>query len=70
VHTAGVHCTPLTSFPQQGTTPGALFCAWAACTSASRVVMGRHYVGDVLAGVLLGAAELSVLRALTPPVCV
>jgi membrane-associated phospholipid phosphatase len=31
--------------------------------------MGRHYVGDVLAGVLLGAAELSVLRALTPPVC-
>jgi hypothetical protein len=53
----------------QGAQYGALFCAWAACTSASRVVMGRHYVGDVLAGVLLGGAELAAVRALTPQVC-
>ncbi len=45
----------------------ALFCAWAACTSASRVVMGRHYAGDVAAGVLLGAAELAAVRALAGP---
>jgi hypothetical protein len=31
--------------------------------------MGRHYVGDVLAGVLLGGAELAAVRALTPQVC-
>ena len=48
----------------------AAFCAWAAVTSVSRVVMGRHYAGDVLAGAALGAAEFALLRRFAPPVCV
>jgi hypothetical protein len=31
--------------------------------------MGRHYAGDVLAGIALGALELTALRAMTPAVC-
>ncbi|CAN6273783.1 unnamed protein product [Urochloa humidicola] len=30
---------------------------WAATTSASRVLLGRHYVLDVIAGALLGVFE-------------
>ncbi|KAL6911940.1 hypothetical protein ACP4OV_000745 [Aristida adscensionis] len=35
---------------------GALF-LWAAATSASRVLLGRHYVLDVVAGACLGVFE-------------
>lgn len=48
---------------------GSTVCAWAALTSVSRVVMGRHYAGDVLAGAVLGTLELLVLRAAVPPMC-
>lgn len=30
---------------------------WCLCTSASRVLLGRHYIGDVLIGMVLGYAE-------------
>lgn len=30
---------------------------WAATTSFSRVLLGRHFVFDVIAGVLLGVLE-------------
>ncbi|KAJ8767650.1 hypothetical protein K2173_018208 [Erythroxylum novogranatense] len=32
-------------------------CVWAAVTAASRVLLGRHYVFDVVAGSCLGVAE-------------
>lgn len=36
---------------------------WAAITSVSRVLLGRHFVLDVVAGALLGVLEgLLVLR--------
>lgn len=38
---------------------------WAACTSLSRVLLGRHYIGDVLTGAVIGvviAALLSEVR--------
>ncbi|KAI8565505.1 hypothetical protein RHMOL_Rhmol03G0264100 [Rhododendron molle] len=38
-------------------------CSWAAATSISRVLLGRHFVCDVIAGALLGVLEaLLVLR--------
>ena len=46
-----------------------MVCAWAALTSVSRVVMGRHYAGDVLVGAVLGTLELFVVRAVAPPMC-
>jgi membrane-associated phospholipid phosphatase len=46
-----------------------MVCAWAALTSVSRVVMGRHYAGDVLAGAVLGTFELIAVRAAAPPMC-
>lgn len=33
-----------------------LWCAWAVVLAASRIVLGMHYVGDVVCGVLLGLA--------------
>ncbi|XP_058206726.1 probable lipid phosphate phosphatase beta [Rhododendron vialii] len=32
-------------------------CSWAAATSISRVLLGRHFVCDVIAGALLGVLE-------------
>lgn len=32
-------------------------CSWAIATSASRVLLGRHYVFDVIAGACLGVFE-------------
>jgi membrane-associated phospholipid phosphatase len=34
---------------------------WATTTASSRVLLGRHYVGDVLAGTLLGLALAAFL---------
>lgn len=36
---------------------GRIVCAWAAATSASRVLLGRHFVLDVVAGACLGVLE-------------
>ncbi len=54
---------------RQGAPLAVLFGLWALATAASRVAMGRHYVGDVLTGWLLGAAEFRAVRAWTPAVC-
>lgn len=48
---------------------GALFLAAAAAIGAGRVVVGAHYPGDVLAGVLVGlGAALLVTRVARPVV--
>ena len=36
-------------------------CVWAAGTALSRCLMGRHYLGDVLAGALTGVATAATL---------
>lgn len=36
-------------------------CIWAAVTALSRCLMGRHYLGDVLAGALTGVATAATL---------
>ncbi|PUZ76928.1 hypothetical protein GQ55_1G329300 [Panicum hallii var. hallii] len=40
-----------------GFQPGEALFLWAAATSASRVLLGRHYVLDVVAGAFLGVFE-------------
>jgi presqualene diphosphate phosphatase len=39
---------------------------WAFCTSMSRVLLGRHYVGDVIAGALIGVLVASILSKVCP----
>ncbi|CAL1274139.1 unnamed protein product [Larinioides sclopetarius] len=34
---------------------------WCVCTSASRVLLGRHHVGDVLLGAVLGYIEYLII---------
>lgn len=34
---------------------------WSLMTASSRAMMGRHYVGDVLAGVFLGVMTTAVI---------
>ncbi|GFS68260.1 phospholipid phosphatase 6 [Nephila pilipes] len=34
---------------------------WCFCTSISRIMLGRHYVGDVLLGVILGYIEYLIM---------
>lgn len=36
-------------------------CVWACCTSVSRVLLGRHYVFDVVVGACLGVLEAVVV---------
>mmetsp|Transcript_45669 Transcript_45669/g.85312 ORF Transcript_45669/g.85312 Transcript_45669/m.85312 type:complete len:202 (+) Transcript_45669:112-717(+) len=36
-------------------------CIWATMTAMSRVALGRHYIGDVLAGTCVGVALTGVL---------
>ncbi|CAL5228821.1 g12022 [Coccomyxa viridis] len=36
-------------------------CIWAGVTALSRCLMGRHYLGDVLAGALTGVATAATL---------
>ncbi|GAB4815928.1 hypothetical protein N2152v2_002974 [Parachlorella kessleri] len=35
--------------------------AWAVTTALSRAAMGRHYLGDVLAGLLVGVLNVAIL---------
>ncbi|KAG8188052.1 hypothetical protein JTE90_009925 [Oedothorax gibbosus] len=37
---------------------------WCTCTCASRVLLGRHYVGDVCIGVVLGYFEYQLMNVL------
>ncbi|KAL4435432.1 hypothetical protein ABPG77_006194 [Micractinium sp. CCAP 211/92] len=45
------------------TRPGLCACvaAWALATAFSRAAMGRHYLSDVLAGLLLGVATVGIV---------
>lgn len=38
------------------------FYIWAAAVAVSRVCLGRHHVGDVIAGVAIGVAQASLQR--------
>jgi membrane-associated phospholipid phosphatase len=49
----------------QGALLALLFGLWALATAASRVAMGRHYVGDVLTGWLIGFAEFRAVQLVT-----
>ena len=39
----------------------AAIAVWAAVTSLSRCLMGRHYLGDVVAGILTGVGTAAAL---------
>lgn len=34
---------------------------WCLCTSASRIMLGRHHIGDVLVGIVLGYVEYCIV---------
>ncbi len=38
-----------------------LVCGWAVITALSRALMGRHYIGDVVVGLLLGILTTAVV---------
>ena len=40
------------------------FLAWAGAVAVSRVLLGRHHILDVVAGVVIGAAEAVILSML------
>jgi presqualene diphosphate phosphatase len=46
--------------------PASIIIVWLGSVVASRVLLGRHYVSDVLAGFLLGIVECSLLVRLSP----
>ena len=41
--------------------PALAVAAWALIVAVSRAAMGRHYVGDVMAGLLLGLATTATV---------
>ncbi|CAF1099836.1 unnamed protein product [Rotaria sordida] len=53
-----------TSFFQQ--IPGLVIISWLSAVVASRVLLGRHYISDVLAGVLFGIFECAAIVRLSP----
>jgi membrane-associated phospholipid phosphatase len=46
--------------------PVPVIIVWLSSVVASRVLLGRHYVSDVIAGVLFGIFECSVILYLSP----
>lgn len=42
-----------------------LAAAWGIATAASRAAMGRHYVGDVCAGIPLGILTVAIVTKVT-----
>ena len=46
--------------------PVPLLVLWLSSVVASRVLLGRHYVSDVLAGILFGVVECSLVVHLSP----
>ena len=49
-------------FLKRGTLP---LCLWAVLVGISRVFVGKHFLGDVLAGFLVGAIIALIISALT-----
>jgi membrane-associated phospholipid phosphatase len=48
------------------TIPAPVLIIWLSLVVASRVVLGRHYVSDVIAGIFFGIFECSVIVQLSP----
>lgn len=46
--------------------PVPLIVIWLSLVVASRVVLGRHYVSDVIAGIFFGIFECSIIVQLSP----
>jgi membrane-associated phospholipid phosphatase len=46
--------------------PTAFIIIWLSSVVASRVVLGRHYISDVIAGVFFGIFECSVIVYISP----
>lgn len=44
-----------------------LACVWAVCTSMSRVLLGRHYVTDVVAGAAVGVGVAALVSQVRTP---
>jgi membrane-associated phospholipid phosphatase len=43
----------------------AAIAVWAAVTALSRCLMGRHYLGDVVAGILTGVGTAAAVSKVT-----
>ena len=54
----------LTSPPQR--IPHSVIIIWLTSVVASRILLGRHYVSDVLAGILFGIFEYSTFVRISP----
>jgi membrane-associated phospholipid phosphatase len=59
------------SFPSGHTSffkhiPAPIIVIWLSSVVASRILLGRHYISDVIAGVLFGIFECSVILHITP----
>lgn len=48
------------------TIPTPLIILWLSLVVASRVVLGRHYISDVIAGIVFGIFECSVIIRISP----
>ncbi|CAF1038250.1 unnamed protein product [Adineta steineri] len=46
--------------------PSPFIIIWLSLVVASRLVLGRHYISDVIAGVLFGIFECSILVRISP----
>ncbi|CAF1120233.1 unnamed protein product [Adineta ricciae] len=46
--------------------PSPVIIIWLSLVVASRVILGRHYISDVIAGIFFGIFECSVIVRLTP----
>ena len=46
-----------------------LIVAWALVTALSRCLMGRHFLGDVLAGLLVGVLTTAVVTKVCFTTC-
>lgn len=53
-----------TTFFQQ--IPNSVIITWLGSVVASRILLGRHYISDVLAGVLFGIFECAAIVRLSP----
>lgn len=60
-HAARVSCLAMLAWICWRWQYAAAAAAWAVTVAISRAIMGRHYLGDVIAGLLLGFASAALL---------